>query len=196
MAEIEEPVPLGRLPDREDTSAPRSIWAPGPWDDEADKYEWRHLGFPCLIVRGSMGALCGYVGVAPGHPWHGKTCSDDALDQVACHGGPTYADQCNGDICHTPREGEPRDVWWIGFDCGHYMDVSPGMEAMLRELRKHRPAGFPEEILDHLEISTARLRRGLREADRPQYRTVGYVAREVRNLAKQAHIAERPRRRS
>ena len=55
----------------------RRNWAAGPWDREPDRKEWRHeTGIPCLIVRGPMGALCGYAGVAPGHPWHGKDYSD------------------------------------------------------------------------------------------------------------------------
>jgi hypothetical protein len=194
MPSDEEPVSLGRLPDREDMSAPRSKWTPGPWDSEDDKYEWRHLGFPCLIVRGAMGALCGYVGVAVGHPWHGHTISDDVIEGIGCHGGPSYAGECHGDICHTPRAGES-EVWWIGFDCAHGGDFMPGMDALLRELRKSRPANIPESFLD--EIGLGKLPPSLRgTAFDPQYRTVDYVAREVRNMAKQAHIAEHPRRRS
>jgi hypothetical protein len=53
---------------------PREQWGEGPWQSEPDLVEWRDAatGYPCLIVRGSMGALCGYVGLPPGHPLHGK----------------------------------------------------------------------------------------------------------------------------
>lgn len=52
---------------------PKSEWGEGPWQHEPDKMEWRdeETGLPCLIVRGPAGALCGYVGVAPSHPFHG-----------------------------------------------------------------------------------------------------------------------------
>src|SRR4051812_13771303 len=49
-------------------------WGDGPWQSEPDKRQWHDeaTGLACLIVRGPMGALCGYVGLPPGHPWHGK----------------------------------------------------------------------------------------------------------------------------
>lgn len=28
-------------------------------------------------------------------------------------------------ICHVPEPGEP-EMWWLGFDCAHSGDVSPG----------------------------------------------------------------------
>ncbi len=47
----------------------KSEWGPGPWQDEPDKAQWLDAGsrLPCLIVRGPVGALCGYVGLPPGH---------------------------------------------------------------------------------------------------------------------------------
>ena len=47
----------------------KSVWGPGPWQNEPDKRQWQDeaTGLPCLIVRNSMGALCGYVGVSEGH---------------------------------------------------------------------------------------------------------------------------------
>ena len=54
----------------------RNGWAAGPWDGEADRIEWRSNGVPCLIVRNSIGALCGYAAVTPDHPWYGKDYSD------------------------------------------------------------------------------------------------------------------------
>jgi hypothetical protein len=51
----------------------KSKWGLGDWQDEPDKMQWQDeaTGLPCLIVRGPHGGLCGYVGVAPGHPLHG-----------------------------------------------------------------------------------------------------------------------------
>jgi hypothetical protein len=75
-----------------------------------------------------MGNWCGYVAVPPGHPSWGVDYNDV---HVEVHGGLTYADLCDGaegeGICHVPNEGEPANVWWLGFDCAHYMDVVPSM---------------------------------------------------------------------
>lgn len=56
----------------------KSSWARGEWDQEPDKRQWRDeaTGLPCLIVRNSAGALCGYVGVSTDHPLHGKDWDD------------------------------------------------------------------------------------------------------------------------
>lgn len=125
----------------------RKTWGPGPWDEEPDRVEWRDplTGLPCLIVRGPVGALCGYVGVYPGHPFYGQeygfTCKDcDAWndtdgneyrscthcpdDKVNVHGGLTYSGACQGDICHVAAEGE-LEPWWFGFDCAHAYDLVP-----------------------------------------------------------------------
>jgi hypothetical protein len=71
----------------------KSEWRRGPWDNEPDKIQWQddETGLPCLIVRGPAGALCGYVGVAPGHPWHG---ADYDNCDVSVHGGLTFAHGC------------------------------------------------------------------------------------------------------
>lgn len=101
----------------------RSEWGRGPWDDEPDdRVEWRSEGLACLMVRNYSGAWCGYVGVPPGHPWHGVNYND--VDAIV-HGGLTYSDRCAGHICHVPSEGEPHDVWWLGFDCFHSGDKPP-----------------------------------------------------------------------
>lgn len=63
----------------ERVAAVRSKWPHGPWTNEPDRVEWRHNGMPCLILRNpSGGNLCGYVGVAPGHPLHGLNYSDES----------------------------------------------------------------------------------------------------------------------
>lgn len=57
---------------KQETYVDKSSWARGPWDDEPDKMQFTDeaTSLPCLIVRGPAGALCGYVGVAKGHPLH------------------------------------------------------------------------------------------------------------------------------
>lgn len=124
----------------------------GPWDDEVDKVQWVDVatGLDCLIVRGTLGALCGYVGVPLEHPWHGKiaeqclqqTCiGQDCTDWqhrtpaslIEVHGGLNYASACSvtddeaTGVCHVPYPGRPGNVWWFGFDCSHSSDLSPGV---------------------------------------------------------------------
>lgn len=108
----------------------------GPWDDEPDKATWVDpaTGLDCMIHRGPMGALCGYVGVTEGHPEF--EVSYHEVD-VRVHGGLTYSDFCRETddesygICHVPEPGRPDKVWWLGFDCGHYNDLIPGMSNYL-----------------------------------------------------------------
>lgn len=115
---------------KEYKTLPRKGWPSGPWDSEPDKVQWPDpdTGLPCLAVRNQMGAWCGYVGVAEGHVLYGTSYSEV---QASVHGGLTFADKCRPsgneaeDICHLPGPGEPDHVWWLGFDCAHYMDLCP-----------------------------------------------------------------------
>lgn len=110
----------------------KSEWGDGPWQTEPDREEWRHeSGLPLLVVRGPHGAWCGYVGVPPGHPWHGREPFDLGVE---VHGGLNYAGVCSLNVCHHPQPGEPADVWWLGFDCSHAFDMMPEMEALLRKI--------------------------------------------------------------
>lgn len=147
------------------TFVDKSTWPRGPWDDEPDRLEWRTPaapGFACLIVRGRVGALCGYVGVPPGHPAHGQDRDGAVLHDVFVHGGLTFAGPCQTEghaderICHVPEPGESDDVWWLGFDCAHAGDISPGLGI-------GRAGIFPGDV----------------------YRDVAYVRAEVVGLALQ-----------
>ena len=142
----------------------KSDWGPGPWNNEPDKAQWQDkaTGLPCLIVRGPLGALCGYVGVPPGHPAYGKGDVDADV-----HGGLTFSNGCspgpeNRSVCHIPDSGESDSVWWLGFDCGHAFDLIPGIMAVLARVKSRTGPYFGEE-----------------------YRCFAYVKREVRNLAAQ-----------
>lgn len=134
----------------------KSTWGDGPWQTEPDRVEWDHAGLPCLALRNHWGNWCGYAAVPPGHPLHGQDY--DSVD-VDVHGSLTYADRCDGPICHVPKPGEPDDVWWFGFDCGHCFDVMPAMDA--RALARHEaPLHFPNasyKTLDYVQAETNRL---------------------------------------
>lgn len=164
---------------REKFSSPREQWGDGPWQDEPDKLQWKTAsGLPGLIVRNHSGAWCGYAGVDEKHPLYGNWYGDpaDALDGVTpeskfeVHGGITYSDFCSGTVCHVPEPGEPDNVYWFGFDCSHYMDRCPAMEAWERSMRIG--IGYKTEYT---------------------YRDVAYVKAEVEKLAAQLVEVERGR---
>ena len=156
----------------------KSEWPEGPWTYEPDRVDFEHLGLPCLALRNSMGGWCGYVGVPPGHPMHRfeynqclQSCEEPYCEHspdclVSAHGGLTYSGACSGVICHVPKPGEPDDVWWFGFDCGHSGDLLPSMIRLQRRVEK--------EMDIHLEYV-------LRET----YRDLPYVEQEIRQLAEQ-----------
>jgi hypothetical protein len=95
---------------REYTTIDKGEWGPGAWQGEPDKVQWvdAATGLDCLMVRNPGGAWCGYVGVGPGHPWHGTDysgcirdpkceeswCGHSPEGSIDVHGGLTYADSC------------------------------------------------------------------------------------------------------
>lgn len=94
------------------------------------QYDDPETGMPCLIVRGPSGALCGYVGVPSTHPCYEKSYDDVSVE---VHGGLTYSAFCTENehgICHIPSEGEPDNVWWLGYDCAHFGDKCPAYDRM------------------------------------------------------------------
>jgi hypothetical protein len=137
-----------------------------------------------LIVRGPLGALCGYVGLPPGHPMHGKLYGEVARADGASpdvHGGLTYSEPCQGRICHVPAPGEPDDVHWIGFDCGHAGDYSIGIKYGPGAIEQARAMGVPDELVDSIDRSVGNAWLGEHEV----YRDIDYVRREVESLAEQ-----------
>jgi hypothetical protein len=129
----------------------KSDWGVGEWQSEPDKVQWidAATNLDCLAVRGPHGAWCGYVGVASEHPAFGKGYGDVDVD---VHGGLTFAHECcegpeNRAICHLPFAGRTDNVWWLGFDCAHCFDQSPGSDARLRRIASYRgPIPLPDEV--------------------------------------------------
>ena len=143
----------------------KSKWPRGEWDNEPDKIQWQDeaTGLPCLIVRGPVGALCGYVGLPPGHRYFGVDYDNAEAD---VHGGLTFAGGCqhtseDKGVCHKPAVGEPDNVWWLGFDCAHCGDLTPKMSSRF-------------------------------DLDDEGYRNVDYVAQECARLAAQLALASAP----
>lgn len=139
----------------------RSSWPAGPWDSESDREDFVHAGLSCFVQRNRMGAWYGYVGVPKDHPFYGKDY-DDVEPYPDVHGGLTYADRCNEHLCHIPQEGMPSDVWWLGFDTAHFMDMDivPGM-LQFDEVRSLLPGTYKD--LAYVTVETQRLAEQLAE---------------------------------
>lgn len=152
-----------------------------PWENEPNRVEFKYKGYHCLINRahplGSnpevpkdwSGHLCGYVAVPKGHPFYEETWEGDGDKKVYdlnVHGGITYANHCQGDICHKTEEDD--DVWWLGFDCAHFGDLCPAIWEM------RQPGGILHDI--HMSYGGK---------SHESYKTVAFVKNEIRNLVKQ-----------
>lgn len=168
----------------------------GPWSAEADKVSWIDpaTGLPCIIRRGTDGALCGYVGVGPDHPLAGV--GEEALPHdppIIVHGGIDYASPCEEyephetSVCHVrlPRSAPGRSA----------MPVQPPFDARTMVAL----AMMPEEMWwfgfscnqSYDLIPGDRHVRPLGIENGRVYRDERYVVRETTNLAAQLHaIAE------
>ena len=128
---------------REYRTTDKTGWGDGPWMHEPDKRQWTDAAtrLPCLIVRGPSGALCGYVGVAAGHPFFEREYNDVDVD---VHGGLTFAETCadgpdpSTGVCHLAAPGEPDHVWWLGFDSAHAFDLAPAFHSILGASRDRK----------------------------------------------------------
>ena len=153
---------------RGDPPLPTHWLKEGRWHDEPDKVQWidGDTRYACLAVRNHWGAWCGYVGVPETHPCYRRHYDEVDAD---VHGELTFADLCQESapeghgICHIPEPGHPDNVWWLGFDCGHFMDFQPRWPKLFDQ------AGWPE---------------------RAQYRTLDYVQAECERLAAQLYLMD------
>jgi hypothetical protein len=122
-----------------------------------------YLGYEYEVTCNGMAVRCGYIRVPVGHPWHGKRADDIG---ARAHGGVNFA---KADV--NCGKGGADDAWWFGFDCAHAFDARdpslPGWEQwkdMERILQRH--------------------------GDRwRKICSLGYVARECRQLIRQADVA-------
>lgn len=146
---------------REYRTVDKSNWNRGPWDDEPDKVQFEDPAtkLPCLVVRGPLNALCGYVGVHAGHPLFEKSYKGVNLE---AHGGVNFSRFCaegvpeNHHICHVPGPGDPEKTWWFGFDCSHSWDIRP-IEKGPDGLRDYSMLGATYKTLSYVKLECARL---------------------------------------
>lgn len=95
-----------------------------PWIDEPDSVDGAFGDIPWVLRRGptGLGHWCGYVAIAPGHPWHGRHYADIPVE---VHWGLTWDGDGRPDFPDLPG------WWWVGFDCAHAGDLVPGMVDLL-----------------------------------------------------------------
>lgn len=120
----------------------------------------REREFAQLMIRSMQSSLGQIAAASRSSCNHWRSRPESFLN---VHGGLTYSDACDGEICHQPQVGEPEHVWWFGFDCAHSMDLIPQMQALSRAL-----PGYPG---------------GLHDKD--SYRNLAYVQAEILSLARQ-----------
>ena len=154
----------------------RTGWPTGPWDGELDKVQFQdpYTGYPCLAVRGPVGAWCGYVGIPPTHPLYERNY--DFIHEhadIRVHGGLTFTGHCDKGaspergICHVPEAGEA-EPWWVGFDTAHAGDRCPGMEATMASLKVPWGKWHEPDV----------------------YRDLSYVVGQIKDLSGQLKTAE------
>lgn len=168
---------------------PRALWANGPWDDEPDLIRWKHepSGYDLLMWRNHMGTWCGYVGLPETHPLHGLNYgSEEFLERLETHHGLTFSDTFVDVKDRFELPDELRLLWWIGFDCAHFGDVMPAMDALTSALRD------TNGTLQRFEA----MKKQLLESDpemlyhwRETYKTVDEVRLMVEDLAGQCAYA-------
>jgi hypothetical protein len=118
--------------------------------DEPDYFFGGLIKYPILIRRHpELLHLCGYVGVTPDHSLYRKDYSDDDYyigSILECHGGITFTD-------HWKEWGN--EYWWLGFDCGHLGDLSPGLPYSVIEGAEYRTFNY---VKDQCELLSEQLR--------------------------------------
>lgn len=130
-------------------------------------------GFRAVVIMGTLGCRCGYVGVPVGHPLHGISyrqetdCLAKLLDDepVGKRGVITLlCASATGTIPRSPQiifdvhggltysDGSEiypveSDLWWFGYDCGHAGDSpSPEYQAGQRERYPDQPFMWREDF--------------------------------------------------
>lgn len=161
--------------------------------------EFEHAGYKCVVVFGSIGHRCGYVGIPKNHPLYGKDYSDyleikksDVGDREVSGIFPLLGVcldederirieayfQCHGGITFADG-GEnsnypiESDLWWFGFDCGHAGDKADWKYAIEKFPKQAEQLKMQKRINDMYPI----------EGD--IIRTEEYVAEECKKLAEQ-----------
>lgn len=190
---------------REWRTMDKSAWGHGPWQDEPDKAQWTDAatGLPCLIVRNSVGSLCGYVGVKKGHRYFEVGYDDCDLE---AHGGLTFSSTCadlsqeawERDRARLPELKAEAARFPSGDAAKYLRDLAPVIDSYeawrgheeARSICHIVPPGEPDKVW-WLGFDTAHLgdySPGMsrhRAYEHETYKDLAYVKAEVARLAKQ-----------
>jgi hypothetical protein len=84
-------------------------------EKEGNELQWDYtcsngVIISCSIHRNDVFALCGYITLTKDNSLYGVECDDI---NIQAHGGLTY------------QGYDQNENWVIGFDCGHYGDLTP-----------------------------------------------------------------------
>ena len=104
-------------------SPPYGPWPVGEWTEEPDDVDGFDpmTGYVYAMRRSQFGSWCGYVCLPRRHPWYGLAQYDEIDAGVQVHGGITFSRE------HLGRDEPQEGAWWVGFDCGHFLDIQPGL---------------------------------------------------------------------
>lgn len=108
------------------------------------QWNTRSGNYPAMIVFAFQSHHCGYVGLPKSHPCYGKLYAD--IEGIRVHGGLTYSDAFHGIL----PDDQPKDLWWVGFDCAHYGDKVLMHDYFSSEGSVFRDADYVEEECEKL----------------------------------------------
>lgn len=115
-------------------------WFKNVREAQVDPYS----GYMTLIVRTSLGHLCGYVELPKTHFQYGQDYFSIS-GQYDVHGGLTF-----GEYMYQPSG---REAWLIGFDCAHSSDYVPylsGLASSSASTGQYRDIQFVRDELTKL----------------------------------------------
>jgi hypothetical protein len=139
---------------------------------EPNEETFTYKGYKCLIIRHpEMKHLCGYVGVPEGHKYYKKHYDEVPLE---VHGGLTFSDWW---------EDENDSLWYLGFDCAHSWDLSPGMHLPRKELTKSKYWITINGVKQEQEYIERDLSKELMEHE--TYRDIEYVRLQCKRMVNQ-----------
>lgn len=157
----------------------RAYWGDGRWQREQDQLAWQEsrTQLHCAMLRDPfLGSWCGYVGVSPDHPLHGKPIthrlvpSKEILEESRQLGrdlgGLELLSFWFSDDQETiplalllPAHGsltyagpDEQDWWWFGFDCCHGGDWYPIQKTLpiVRAKGAYRDQDYVQGIVTRL----------------------------------------------
>ena len=138
-----------------DPKIDKVAWGSGEWNDEPDMVKWIDpvTQLLCVIARHpKTGHWNGYVVVKKNHPCYGLNEEDELLSKVRVHGGLTYSGKFPSEGMDRPM---PTEDWCFGFDCAHFQDYCPGLEAELNSLIPDRGPRFPPATYKSMSFAKA-----------------------------------------